>query len=511
MRRAYLLSFLLATVLGLGASVLAQTPASAVSSADTPSAAASAQPTVEERLQAFELKLQQLEKRVDAATTHTPAADAPAPNEAAASEDRFEALDQKLRVLERERELDQENATAKSKEAPLVSAGSDGFSITSADKSFRLKVGGYAQVDGRTFYGDPTHSLNGGFTLRRARLRLDGTVGKYVDFRLSPEFGNGTIALYDAFADVKFQPYSVFRGGKFKSPLGLEVLQEDTELSLIERSLVSDLLPSRDIGFEVWGKLGNRFTYQTAILNGAPDASNTTDADINRGRDVVGRVFFTPFAKSGPKVLDGLGFGLGVSTGHENGAAALAGLKTSSGQNTFFSYVAAAQANGNRIRYSPQLYYYTGPFGVLAEYAEENERLTSGLVTRDLSNHAWQVTGSWVITGEKKSYGRVAPKNRLDESGTQRRPFIGAWEIAGRYSELNVDPTAFTGNLFADPTKSAEAARAWAVGLNWYLNKNVKFASNYENTDFEKGAVAAGVVKNRPTEKVFLQRLQVVF
>ena len=495
MRSSFVWSLLLATAL----------PVQLVSAQAPPPAQ---NPSVEERLQAIENKLQQLEKRVDAATQTTTTT----PDPAAGAGDRIEALDQKLRVLERNRELDQENALAKSKEAPLVSAGSDGFSITSADKSFRLKVGGYAQADGKTFYDDPTHSLNGGFSVRRARLKLDGTVGRFIDFRLAPEFGNGSVSLYDAFADVKFQPYSVLRGGKFKSPLGLEVLQEDTDLSLIERSLVSDLLPSRDVGFEVYGGFGGRFTYQAAILNGAPDASNTADIDSNKGRDVVGRVFFTPFAKSGSRVLDGLGFGLGVSTGHENTTPSP--FKSSGGQNTFFSYVAAAQANGNRVRYSPQLYYYKGPFGLLAEYAEENQRISAVIggvpVAQDLSNHAWQVTGSWVITGEKKTYKAVTPSKRFETDIAQKGHGFGAWEVAGRYAELNVDPTTFTAG-FADPTKSAEAARAWAIGLNWYLNKNVKLAGNYEQTNFQKGAVAAGVITDRTTEKVFLQRLQVVF
>ena len=41
---------------------------------------------------------------------------------------------------------------------------------------------------------------------------------------------------------------------------------------------------------------------------------------------------------------------------------------------------------------------------------------------------------------------------------------------------------------FADITKSARRASAWAVGLTWYLNRNVKYVLNYEQTSFRGGA-----------------------
>ena len=468
-------------------------------------------PSVEERLQAIENKLQQLERRIDAATQTTAAA--PNDTAAAASTDRLAALDQKVRILERNRELDQEAALAKAKETPVISAGPDGFSISNADKSYRLKVGGYAQADGRYFYDDPTHALINTFNVRRARLNFDGTVGKYVDFRIAPEFGNGSVSLFDAYGDVKFKPYAVLRGGKFKDPVGLEVLANDTELTFIERSLVNDLLPNRDVGFYLYGDIGGRFTYQAGFVNGTLDGANI-DLDTNKAKDAVGRLFFTPFAKSGPSVLSGLGFGMGVSSGRQNGTAAspnLPSFKTTAGQATFFAYNTGAPAGtfaaGRRIRWSPQMYYYNGPFGLMGEYAEEVAVVSNAASgTHELGNYAWNVTGSWVITGEKKTYRGVVPKRRLGER--KFVPSTGAWEVAGRYTVLQVDPATFT-LAYANPTTQMETARAWGIGLNWYLNKNVKVSGNYEQTYFRKNVLSAGAV--RPDEKTFLQRLQFVF
>jgi phosphate-selective porin OprO/OprP len=45
------------------------------------------------------------------------------------------------------------------------------------------------------------------------------------------------------------------------------------------------------------------------------------------------------------------------------------------------------------------------------------------------------------------------------------------------------------------------------VGLNWYLNRNVKYVLNYEQTSFEGGAAPG----DRRQEKAFLARAQVSF
>ena len=85
-----------------------------------------------------------------------------------------------------------------------------------------------------------------------------------------PDFGNGQTAIYDAYADVKISPYVILRGGKFKTPLGLEQLENDADLTFIERSLATDLVQNRDEGLQFYGHVRQRFTYQFALDNGAP-------------------------------------------------------------------------------------------------------------------------------------------------------------------------------------------------------------------------------------------------
>ena len=451
-------------------------------------------PDVQARLDALERKLDQLENRVNAAL---PATSAPA---AASVAERFDALDQKLQLIEH---------NANVKEAPTTTVGRNTFSITSPDKTYRLRIGGHLQLDSKTFAEDQAHLVTDSFNIRRARPVFEGSLGKFVDFRFVPDLGNGQALLYDAYADIKITPYTVLRGGKFKTPLGLEVLQSDPDRSFIENALPSDLVPNRDEGLQLYGDIVHRLSYQVAIVNGAPDGGNIDGANHN-GKDVVGRIFATPFAPSGIAALKGLGFGVGASTGHQDEGALLPTFKSTGGQAVFFAYgtkTVTPFADGRRLTYIPQLYYYVGPFGLLAEYADTAQKvaatISSVTTVHDFDNHAWQIAGSWVLTGEKKSYRSVIPRKGLEIDGARG---IGAWELVGRYTVLNVDKAVFADG-FADPAKSARAARAWNLGVNWYLNYFTKLQFEYEQTRFEQGAATG----NRPTEHAFMERLQIAF
>jgi phosphate-selective porin OprO/OprP len=148
---------------------------------------------------------------------------------------------------------------------------------------------------------------------------------------------------------------------------------------------------------------------------------------------------------------------------------------------------------------SPQGYAYVGPVGVLAEYVASTQRVRLGAVEDDLTIWSWQIAGSVVLTGEKASFKGVTPARPVGRGG------FGAVEIAGRYGELNPEADALAGG-FADRTKSADRAQAWAVGANYHASRNVKVQLNFERTTFTGG----GKEGDRPDESAFLTRLQLV-
>ncbi len=421
-------------------------------------------------------------------------------------------LDQKVRILARQRENDQEAAATVAKAAPKISLGANGFSFSSADSNFVAQLHGVVQFDGRTFFQDGGANGNDGFLLRRARPIISGTVFHDFDFNLTPDFGGSTVQIQDAWLSYRYSPRLQFQAGKFKSPVGLEHLQSDPVTSFNERSLATDLVPNRDIGIAVKGDLFNgAASYTLGLFNGAQDYSGTTtNQSFQDDKAFAGRVFFQPWKNSDLNALRGFGFGVGGSyqANHPNTNAAT-GLTpgfTTDGQQRFFTYAAGVNANGAAWRVSPQAYYYYGPFGLLGEYVISDQQVKKAAASVDLQNTAWEVSGSWLLTGEDASYTGVTPRHPFDPRNNQ----WGAWQLVARYAALDVDNKAFAGGVFADPTKSASGAEAWSVGLNWYLNKNFRANLSYSHTIFDGYKGAAPGVGKQP-EDVLFSRLQLTF
>ncbi len=502
MRRFY---FAIAAVLLVASQTFAQSssiqPSGQSPSQNTRQAAVASD--MEARMQAMEQKVQQLENRLNAVLAAN-SAEEPAPVPPADLTERLDSLDEEVHLLEHNAEV---------QKGPSVTAGRDTFSISSSDKAYQLRIGGHLQADAKFFPDNTGNLLTNAFNLRRARPIFQGSLGQYVDFRFMPDFGNGQVAIYDAYADIKTSPYVVFRGGKFKTPLGLEQLQNDADLTFIERSLATDLVQNRDEGVQVYGDIHQRLRYQFAVDNGAPLGASIS-LPTQSGKNMVERIFATPFAPSDRKALKGLGIGIASSQGHQNPGATLPTFLSTGGQAVFFSYTGTALvkspfADGTLINISPQAYYYVGRLGLMAEYVSSTQDIGGTTVdktaiVRSINNHAWQIAGSWMLTGEPNSYKSIVPLKCFESCNNTRG--WGAWELAARYSELKLDPLAFTSGL-ADITKSAKASYDWAVGLNWYLNFFTKLQFDYEQSSFNRGAING----NRPTEHAIMERLQIAF
>jgi len=436
-----------------------------------------------------------------------------------AVQQRIDELDLKVRTLERRLEVDQETKLAeKAKQTATVSAGADGFALKSNDGAFQLKLRGLLHADSRWFFDSNNPTGDDTFTLRRARPFIEGTVFNLFDFRFMPDFAGGRTVIQDAYVDARFLPWLQVKGGKFKTPFGIERLQSASAIRFVERALPNNLVPNRDIGGELHGELGGgAFSYSLAGLNGVNDGRSSDDIgdiDNNVDKDFAGRIFAHPFLNMSIVPLQGLGFGFAASYVDAGGSPDGPNLPNyrTSGQQRFFAYRGTTFSNGERLRLSPQGYYYYGPFGLLWEYvnvAQDVARDIDG-VTRsdDLSHDAWQIAASYVLTGEESTYKGVKPNRPFSfQSGT-----FGAFELKARYSELSLDEDTFAGgdDSFADPTSAAQQARAFAVGLNWYLNQNVKLVFDYEQTTFDGGGTAEAP-RDLDDEEVVLGRLQLYF
>lgn len=426
---------------------------------------------------------------------------------------RIEELEQRLLVLERKLEIQSEDAAAKAKEAPVVTAGDKGFSLKNAKGDYEIRFTALGQIDHRAFVDDDG-AFRDGFVTRRLRPTVQGNLGRLVSFRFTPEFAGSTgtgdsASIVDAYFDLKFHKAASVRAGKQKGLLGLERLQSGGAISLTERGYVTELVPNRDLGVALYGELANSTAnYAFGVFNGTADGRDVAQADDGL-KELEGRVFFEPF-KNEYSAFKGLGFGIAGSFGAKDGAGNnfISRYRTP-GQNQFFTYnEAGVVASGKHTRYVPQAYFYRNSLGVLAEYAVSEQDLTRGGTERSVKNDGYNLVASYVLTGEDASYRGVKPASAyaIGADGW------GAVELVARIGSLSIGDAAFTGtttgataNRLANSVSQASKAESYGAGVNWYLTQNAKLTADYNHTAFEGGGggTAAAPIDRRDEKAVF--------
>jgi phosphate-selective porin OprO/OprP len=380
------------------------------------------------------------------------------------------------------------------------------LTIASADGANQLSVRGYAQIDARAFVDDDHDETPSTFLVRRARIFIDGSAHDWIRFRITPDFAGSRLTLFDAYFEARFAKAFVFRGGKFKVPVGLERLQVGSDLRFVERAFPTVLAPNRDIGVGLSGDLaGDRVSYSTSFTNGVPDGLSG-DTESDKGKDFAGRVMVRAWGRERRARLGTLSVGIAGTRGLAEGTLSQPGLPVVEqiGVGMVFRYRsgltpdAAAVADGTRGRVMPQATYYRGPLGVMAEYIRTSQDVTRGAERTTGRLAAWQVAGSWIATGEENSFQGIKPANPLAPGSGH----WGALELAVRYHAFDADESLFP--VFADPAVSVRSASAWDLSANWYWNAYVKFMVNYEQTTYKGGAP----VGDRPAAHLFLVRMQ---
>lgn len=421
-----------------------------------------------------------------------------------------QTLEQRLSILERKLEITEEAASPKAKEAitPKTS-GTDGFQLQNADKSFVLKIRGLLQTDSRQYVSDQAGNQTSQFLVRRARPILEGTLYNTFSFLITPDFAsNGRTTLYDAYLDIAPWTFAKLRVGKFKPPIGLEHLQADPNVIFAERGLPSNLTPNRDTGVQLFGDVASgALSYAAAFTNGAGDNNTntttatpvTSDTDNNDAKEGTARIVVKPFKNTTLGLVQSLGLGLGASYARQS---IVNPNYSSPGQISLFTPAAAATPDGEKIRIAPEASWYYHAFGIYGEYIQASQVYRVSDQRFRVINNAWQAAVSYVLTGEDASFTGVKPRKPFDvKNGTW-----GAWELAGRYGQLCLDPDNFTRGVTTNAT-AAQRTQSYGLGVNWYLNQNIRFSTSYDQTTFDKGAT----VGDRPNEKTVISRWQLSF
>ena len=127
-------------------------------------------------------------------------------------------------AADEEKEIKAEKKAAKTDDAWKV-FWDNGFKFESADKKFKLKLGGRIMNDWAWGdAGDDLPEFVSGNEFRRARLFVSGDVYKYVTFKVQYDFAGGDVDFKDVYMGLKGLPFGTLKVGHFKAPFSLEEL-----------------------------------------------------------------------------------------------------------------------------------------------------------------------------------------------------------------------------------------------------------------------------------------------
>ena len=260
--------------------------------------------------------------------------------------------------------------------------------------------------------------------------------------------------------------------GKQKEPISMERIMSMVNLPMQERSSVSDaLLPSRNVGIVMSGAGQNQhWTWAGGVFNDWFD----TGADIgDSATQVIGRVTWLPFITEGESHLFHLGLGLRQSNGKE-GVQFL--TEPEFNKSPIFVDTGPLDANDG-FQVNLEASWRKGPYWVHAEYVSTDvESPTYG----DLDFSGYHVTGSWILSGEMRSYNKksgvlgLVPVARSVYQGGW-----GAWEASARFSSLDLTDGLVDGGKMD----------IFSLGLNWWLSPTFNVNMNYRFVDNDLGGI----------------------
>jgi phosphate-selective porin OprO and OprP len=425
-------------------------------------------------------------------------------------EDRIRELEDAVRRLE------QAKAAPTAERPPVLAGWDNGFVLRSADGLHQLRITGQIQADYRGYLNDVDTTDVPTFLVRRARLGIEATVWRYFDFRLLPDFGQGQSRIQDAYLNVHYWDEIQFESGKFKQPFSFEELIQDRFVPTLERSLIDQLVPARDVGLMVHGQklLGDRLDYGLSVYGGVING----DQDNDRNKEAAGRIVVRPLREIGVEWLEPVQLGTAGTIGNDEGTLSPTTLRAPAGV-PWLVFAPGVRPDGRRARCSPEFVYVLGPVAVAAQYYWEDQELRAPATRRapsalvDLNYTGWYVLATCLLTGERRTSlsQPIDPLMPFDPTGGSFGP--GAWELVGRVSQLELDSDDAPGFArLIDPARTATRATEFTFGFNWYLNRWVRVQFNWEYSRFSNPVRLGVTARDRlDHQNALMTRFQVIF
>lgn len=320
-----------------------------------------------------------------------------------------------------------------------------------------------------------------GVAFRRARTGLYGDYGPW-EYRIAMDFAlPGRPSFLDVYAALNDVPYlGQIRVGHFFEPLGLEQSSQNRFLTFLERGVTSEpFAPGRNLGLMAsnnWAE--KRGTWAVGVFGSDTNFYGDDTAD-NFAVALTGRLTYLPWYDEATNGRELLHLGLAYSArGAKNNAVQFRSrpeIRLGAADPNIPFFVDSGQIPADFYQMiGSELLLVHGVASVQAEYILLP---VSTLNRGGVYFQVWYVMGSVFLTGEHRTYRtstgvleRVVPRRDfLKREGGNLSIGPGAWELAVRFSHVDLNNGGITGGRLSDIT----------LGVNWYLNPYCRITSNY--------------------------------
>ena len=336
-----------------------------------------------------------------------------------------------------------------------------GIKVTSPDRKFEASIGGRMHFDAYAFDRDVV-ATTGTSEFRRARLTLAGKALGW-DYKIEQDFAAGTNleGLRDAHIST-----ALWGGratiGHFKPYRSMEELTSSNEIPMMERTFASSsgLFNGRQyqqgVGYQ---RSADNYTAGFTVFNLRSPAGPR-----NEGMGAAGRVTWAPINNDN----DTLHFGTWGSLENANqGSADLSAVANYAGRRGPAQTIATT-TGASRNTVTAYGLEAAGAFGPLFFQGEYVNATFGQPLGNDQDVTTWYLQGSWLINGGHKGY-----KSATGVFGSPKVDSKGLWELTARYDTIENKDIA------------NREATSVILGVNYYVNANLRFMFNYTQGENE--------------------------
>jgi phosphate-selective porin OprO and OprP len=379
-----------------------------------------------------------------------------------------------------------------------------GLLFETANKDYRFHLGALIQQDYAFFSQDdelkaapgPAPGPSGGIGdlqeavfFRRGRIRFDGIAHEIVEWDFDVELiANNSVAFDDLWVGLANMPVvGNVRAGHVKLPMGIESMTSNRVFTFVERASIFDIfIPEYGSGILLFDSYEDAKLTWAACAHRLDPTGNGTDAGDGQWNGTF-RLSSLLFNSPDERHYVHVGSAYSIRDDRD-GVVRFRGrpewrdtTNLSSLNNRFVDTGEIAASDFDL--YQAELAWVAGAFSCQTEYVHAAVNATN--MERQDFNGGYALV-SYFLTGESRPYdkrtGRFARVKPIQNFFLTRRGSsgsrgvgaygLGAWELASRYSWVDVNSAQILGGT----------EEAFTTGVNWYWNDNFRVQANYIHT-----------------------------